>query len=102
MDVCLVEKDHEMLVALGSREQVSNALDKRLPSLRVGPSKKLFGLLPGQLEAVQDRSDRLATAHQPEALADPADKAAQCPARRWIGPGCGAAIRMRAALPRLN
>src|ERR671929_2116233 len=89
MDLCLVEKDHEMLVALGSREQVSNALDKRLPSLRVGPSKKLFGLLPGQLEAVQGRSDRLATAHQPEALADPSDKAAQCPARRWIGPGSG-------------
>src|ERR671926_284041 len=67
MDVGLVEKDHEMLVALGSREKVSNALDERLPSLRVGPSKKLFGFLPGQLEAVQGRSDRLATAHQPEA-----------------------------------
>src|SRR5918912_768545 len=89
MDVCLVEKDHEMLVALGSREQVSNARETRLSALRVGPSKKLFGFLPGQLEAVQGRSDRLATAHQPEALADPADKAAQRPARRWISPGQG-------------
>jgi hypothetical protein len=89
MDVRLVEKDHEMLIALGSREQVSNALDERLPSLRVGPTQKLLGLLPRQLEAVQSSTDRLATTHQPEPLAGPRDEAAQRPARRGIGPNDG-------------
>src|SRR3954453_3834909 len=89
MDVCLVEKDHEMLVALGSRKQVSKALDERLPPLRVGSAEQRLGFLPGQLEAVQGRADRLATAPQPEALAGPRDKAAQRPARGWIGPGSG-------------
>src|SRR3954465_2703740 len=49
MDVCLVEKDHEMLVALGSREQVSNSLDERLSPLRVAPAQRLLGFLPRQL-----------------------------------------------------
>src|SRR4051794_39150297 len=89
MDVRLVEKDHEMLVALGSREQVSNSLDERLSPLRVGPAQQLLGFLPRQLEAVQGRADRLATAPQPEPLAGPRDKAAQRPAWRRIGPGSG-------------
>src|SRR3954469_11325055 len=93
MDVCLVEKDHEMLVALGSREQVSNALDERLSPLRVGPAQQLLGFLPRQLEAVQGRADRLATAPQPEPLAGPRDKAAQRPARRWTLRRLGAASR---------
>ena len=78
-----------MLVALGSRKQVSKARDERLPSLRVGPAEQLLGFLPGQLEAVQRCSDRLATAPQPEPLASPMDKAAQRPARGWIGPNYG-------------
>src|SRR4051812_33775222 len=82
-----------MLVALGSREQVPNALDKGLPPLWVGPAQQLLGFLPRQLEAVQGRSDRrsdrLATAHQPKALTRPMDEAAQRPARGWIGPGSG-------------
>ena len=86
MDVRLVEKDHEMLIALGSREQVLDALEERLPSLRVGPAEQLLGFLPGQLEAVPRCSDRLATTHQPEPLASPMDQAAQRPARGWIGP----------------
>src|SRR3954463_8565875 len=94
MDVGLVEKDHEMLVALGSREQVSNSLDERLSPLRVGPAQQLLaqqllGFLPRQLEAVQGRADRLATAPQPEALAHPANEAAQRPARRWISANDG-------------
>jgi hypothetical protein len=89
VEVRLVEKDQQMLVALGSRKQVSKALDERLPPLRVGPTQKRLGFLPGQLEAVQGRTDRLATTHQPEALASPRDKAAQRPARGWIGPGSG-------------
>jgi len=75
-----------MLVALGSREQVANALDESLPSLRIGPAQQLLGFLPRQLEAMQGRSDRLTTAPQPEALAGPADQAAQRPAWGWIGP----------------
>jgi hypothetical protein len=35
---------------------------------------------------VQNSPDRLAAAHQPEPLADPADQAVQRPARRRIGP----------------
>jgi hypothetical protein len=35
---------------------------------------------------VQNSPDRLAAAHQAEALADPADQAAQGPARRRIRP----------------
>jgi hypothetical protein len=85
MDVRLVEKDHERLVALGSREQVSKALDERLSPLRVGPAQQLLGFLPRQREAVQGRADGLATAPQPEALAGPADQTAQRPTWRWIG-----------------
>ena len=48
MNVRLVHVDQEMLVALGSREQVSNAPDERLPSLRAGPAEQLLGLLPGR------------------------------------------------------
>src|SRR5436309_1744480 len=59
------------------------------PPLRIGPSQKLLGLLPRHPEAVQGSADRLATAPQPEALASPMDKAAQRPARGWIGPNYG-------------
>jgi hypothetical protein len=38
---------------------------------------------------VQGCADRLAAAHQTEALAGPADQAAQGPARRWISPFYG-------------
>src|SRR5215210_4912177 len=78
-----------MLIALCSREQVPNALDKGLPPLRVGSAQQLLGFLPRQLEAVQGRADRLAAAPQAEPLAHPADKAAQRPARPGIGSGAG-------------
>jgi hypothetical protein len=89
VDVRLIHGDQEVLIALCSREQVPNALDERLPPLRVGPAQELLGFLPRQLEAMQRRSDRLAAAPQPEPRAHPADEAAQRPARRWIGPGSG-------------
>src|SRR6185436_20006031 len=60
-------------------------LDKGLPPLRVSPAQQLLGFLPRQRAAVQSRPDRLATAPQPEALAHPADQAAQGPARRGVG-----------------
>ena len=45
---------------------------------------------PGEVRAaVQGRSDRLATAPQPKALAHPADEAAQGPAWGWVGPDEG-------------
>ena len=85
MDVRLIDVDQQMLLALCSRDQVPNALNKGLPPLRAGPAEQLLGFLPRQLKAVQGRADRLATAQQPEALAPPADQAAQRPARRGIG-----------------
>src|SRR3954462_14521076 len=78
-----------MLVALGAVQHALELLDERLPLLRIGPAEQLLGFLPRQLEAVQGRADRLAAAHQPEPLADPADQAAQRPARRRIGPFYG-------------
>ena len=38
---------------------------------------------------MQGRTDCIATAHQPEVLAGPADQAAQRPARRWVGTNYG-------------
>src|SRR3954447_12029406 len=86
MDVRLIEKDQQMLVALGALQHALELLDKRLSPLRVGPAEQLLGLRPRQLAAVQDRADRLAAAPQPKALADPADQAVQGPARGWISP----------------
>src|SRR4051812_3030586 len=78
-----------MSIALGAVQQALELLDKRLPPLWVGPAEQLLGFLPRQLAAVQDPADRLAAAQQAEALAHPADQAAQRPARRWIGPFYG-------------
>src|SRR4051794_17512530 len=78
-----------MPIALGAGQQALKLFDKGLPPLRIGPAQQLLGLLPGQLEAVQGRADRLAAAHQPEALADPADQAGQRPTRRGVGPFYG-------------
>src|SRR5215210_8808108 len=78
-----------MPIVLGAVQQALELLDKGLPLLRIGPSQQLLGFLPRQLAAVQGRPDRLAAAHQPEALAGPADQAAQGPARGWVGPFYG-------------
>src|SRR4051795_7024153 len=86
MDVRLIQIDQQVLVALRAGQHIPEPLDKGLPLLRVGPSQQLLGLLPRQRAAVQDRADRLATAPQPKALADPMDEAAQGPARGWISP----------------
>ena len=86
VDVRLVQIDHEMLVALGALQHALELFDKGLPPLRISPAQQLLGFLPRQLEAMESRADGLATAHQPEPLADPTDEAAQRPARRGIGP----------------
>src|SRR3954454_15387923 len=78
-----------MPIALGALQHALELLDKGLPPLRVGPAQQLLGFLPRQLAAVQDHADRLATAQQAEALAHPADQAAQRPAWRRIRPGSG-------------
>ena len=78
-----------MPIALGALQHALELFDKGLPPLRVGPAQQLLGFLPRQLEAMESRTDRLATAHQPEPLADPADQAPQRPARRGIGPFYG-------------
>src|SRR4051794_10094457 len=78
-----------MPIALGAVQHALELLDERLSPLRVGPAEQLLGFLPRQLEVVQGRADRLATAHQPEALASPADQATQRPAWGWIRPDEG-------------
>src|SRR4051794_41936888 len=74
-----------MPIALGALQHALELLDERLSPLRVGPAEQLLGFLPRQLAAVQNSPDRLAAAHQAEALADPADQAAQGPAGRGGG-----------------
>src|SRR4051812_9593811 len=75
-----------MSIALGAGQNILELLEERLSPLRVGPAQQLLGLLPGQLEAVQDPAGRLATAPQPKALAYPMDEAAQGPARGRVSP----------------
>src|SRR3954454_21088431 len=78
-----------MPIALGALQHALELLDERLSPLRIGPAQQLLGFLPGQLAAVQGRTDRLAAAQKPEPLAHPADQAAQRPARGWVGPFYG-------------
>src|SRR3954462_6810221 len=78
-----------MPIALSAGQNILELLKERLSPLRVGPAQQLLGLLPGQREAMQGRTDRLATAPQPKALAHPANEAAQRPARRWISANDG-------------
>jgi len=61
VDGRLIDGDQQGLVALGAGQTILERLDERLSPLRVGPAQKLLGCLPGQLEAGQSRSDRLAT-----------------------------------------
>src|SRR3954466_3876991 len=82
-----------MPIALSAGQHALELLDKGLPPLGVGPSQQLLGFLPRQLAAVQDHADRLPAAQQAEALAHPADQAAQGPARGWIRPFYGAGGR---------
>jgi hypothetical protein len=89
VDVRLIHIDQQMSIALGARQHALELLDERLSLLRVGPAQQLLGFRPRQLAAGQDHADRLATAQQAEALAPPADQAAQRPARRGIGPFSG-------------
>src|SRR3954465_8674195 len=84
VEVRLIHVDPEMPIALSAGQNILELLDERLSPLRIGSSQQLLGFFPRQLEAVQGRADRLATAPQPEALAHPANEAAQRPARRWI------------------
>src|SRR5829696_7008001 len=78
-----------MLVALSAGQHALELLEEGLPVLRVGPAEQRLGFLPRQREAVQSSPDRLATAHQAEALARPIDEAAQGPAWRGVGPFYG-------------
>src|SRR3954454_16629827 len=82
-----------MPIALGAGQHALELLDERLSPLRIGPAQQLLGLLPRQLAAGEGRAGRLATAPQAEALAPPADQAAQRPARGWIRPFDGAGGR---------
>src|ERR1700761_926175 len=85
MDMRLVPVDQQVTVALSAGQQVLHLSDKGLPLCGIGPTEQLLGLLPGQIQAMQGRSDRLATTAQAKALAHPADQAPQRPPRRGIG-----------------
>src|SRR3982750_1924747 len=85
MDVRLVEKDHQMLVALSAGQNIPELLDKDRPPLRIGPAEQRLGFLPRQLAAVQGCADRLAAAAAAEALAHRQHQPLQGPARRWVG-----------------
>ena len=74
-----------MSIALGALQHALELLDKGLPPLWVGPAEQLLGFLPRQLAAMESHADRLATAHQADALAHPADQAGQGPAGRGVG-----------------
>jgi hypothetical protein len=78
-----------MPIALGPLQHALELLEERLSLLRVSPAEQLLGFLPRQRAAVQNRADRLAAAHQAEALAGPADQTAQGPAWRGVGPFSG-------------
>ena len=78
---------------MSARQHALELLDKGLSLLRVSPAEQLLGFRPRQLAAVQGCADRLAAAHQTEALAHPMDEAAQRPARRWIRSFYGAGGR---------
>jgi hypothetical protein len=73
-----------MPIALSAGQNILELLEERLSPLRIGPAQQLLGFLPRQLAAMQNSPDRLATAPQPIPRADPANEAAQRPARRRI------------------
>ena len=89
MDVRLGEVDQQMPLPLGVGQPIAGPLDERQPTLRVGPTEQLLGLLPRQFQAMQGGADRLAAAGPTEGLAHPADQASQGPTWRRIGPGQG-------------
>src|SRR5690349_23765547 len=74
-----------MPIALGAVQHALDLLDKGLPPLWVGPAEPLLGFRPRQRAAMESHADRLATAHQADALAHPADQAGQGPAGRGVG-----------------
>jgi hypothetical protein len=62
VEVRLIHVDQQVPIALGAGQHALELLDERLSPLRVGPAQQLLGLLPRQLEAMESRADRLATA----------------------------------------
>src|ERR1700755_380062 len=89
MDMRLVPVDQQVMVALGTGQQVLHLPDEGLPLCGIGPTEQLLGLLPGQVQTVQSGPDRLATTAQAKALAHPADQGSQRPSGRGIGTGYG-------------
>src|SRR4051794_12533103 len=84
-----------MPIALSPGQHALELLDKGLPPLGVGPAQQLLGFLPGQLAAVQDRADRLATAAAAEALTHRQHQPLQGPARRRVAPSRGGVAAVR-------
>src|ERR671927_1421563 len=89
MDVRLIKIDQHMPVALSVGQQTRKPLYKSPPSLRISAAKQLPGLLPGKLEPVQGRADRLAAQGPAEALPHIGDQTPEGPARDRISPCYG-------------
>ena len=75
-----------MPIVLGAVQHALELLDKGLPLLRIGPSQQLLGFRPGQREAVQGCSDRLATAAAAKALTHKQYQPLEGPPRCRVGP----------------
>ncbi len=89
VDVRFIKLDQHMPVPLSVGQQTRKPPHKGPPSLRIGPAEQLPGLLPGELEPVQGRADRLAAQGPAEALPHMGDQTAEGPSRGRISPCYG-------------
>ncbi len=87
MDVRLIEVDQQMLVVLGTGQQILHLREEGLSPLRIGSAEQLAGLLPQQLQAMQGAADRLAAAAAAKRRFYPANQTPQGPAWRRVSPG---------------
>ena len=85
MDVCLIQIDQEVALALSAGQQVRKLLDEGLPPLRVSPAEHLLGFLTRQLQAVKGSTDRLAAEGAAEALAHKRHEPLEREAWRRVG-----------------
>src|ERR671933_1624025 len=89
MNVGLIKVDQHRPITLSAGQQTRKPPDKGPPSLRISAAKQRPGLLPGELEPVQGRADRLAAQGPAEALLHMGDQTPEGPARGRISPGYG-------------
>ena len=86
MDMGLIEIDQVVALIARPIQQRADLGDESLPLLRPGAAEQLTGLLPGQLEPVQDPADGLATAAAGEPRLHEANQTPQRPAWLYLCP----------------